>query len=123
MTIFRRLFIHSPIRYIVSLVIGIAVSISVLAFYGWDKKIYYCDAFFASGAILVSIGALAFVSYYGGFDIFGYVFTSLRTNRRYHDLYEYVNAKNEKRKKPYFPFMPYLMVGIVFIIASLFFLV
>ena len=124
MSLFRRLFIHSPFKYIISFILAGAMSVGLLFYWGFDQKVYYNDAFFASGALFVAIGGLSFVSYFGAFDIFAYSFSLFNPNRRYKDLYEYSTAKNEKRKsKIVFPFMPYIVVGIVYIIVSLFFIV
>ena len=123
MSLFRKLFLHSPLKYIISFIVGGAIAVGVLFIEGFDIKMSYQDAFFIAGAVLVVTGGLSFVTYFGGFDIFVYGFMSFNPNRRYKDLYEYSEAKKEKRRSKSIPFMPYIVIGVIYIIVSLFFMI
>lgn len=115
----RKWFFHSPVRYAVALVLNIAVGLIVLSVRGFNLKIYYVDAFSAAGAVSALLGLLLWVAAAGAFDTIGYGFSTLGSNRKYKDLYEYTVRKKEKRSRQKLTFMPYIVTGIVFIMISL----
>ena len=106
-------------RYAVALVLNIAVGLIVLSVRGFNLKIYYVDAFSAAGAVSALLGLLLWVAAAGAFDTIGYGFSTLGSNRKYKDLYEYTVRKKEKRSRQKLTFMPYIVTGIVFIMISL----
>lgn len=75
----------------------------------------------AGGAFSVLFGLLVLVIYLGAFDTFAYGFKRIfnRTNGKYNDLVEYENVMKEKRSKNKFIFVPYLVVGVLFILVSI----
>lgn len=85
------------------------------------------DACFLAGIIVVLIGALTLVAYFGAFDMVAYGFTTLFQHMRpskdtmHSDYAEYVEARQLRRgqSKPYF--WPYTIIGGLFLIASLIF--
>lgn len=123
MTWFRKLFLHSLVRYIVAFAICATFSLVYLIINGWNYKIYYVDAFTVGGSISVLFGGLVLVTYLGAFDTFGYAFSTFGRNRKYKDLVDYTEKKQIKRGKNRFIFMPYITVGVIFIIVGLIFLI
>lgn len=114
----RRIFFHSPVRYAVALVLNIVIALIVLLVRGFDLKIYYVDAFSAAGGVSVFFGLLLWVAAAGAFDTVGYGFSTFGSNRKYKDLYEYTVRKKEKRSRQKMTYMPYITVGIVFLVIS-----
>ena len=88
-----------------------------------------CDSFFVAGVVLTCAGLLIFVSNGGVFDIFAYgfhmfinLFRRDVTKRKYRTYYDYKEAKKEARKeKKGMGFL--LIVGIIFIVISVCFLI
>ena len=119
MSILSRIFRHSPIRYAVAAGIALLVAFLCLLRTGFDLRIYYMDALSTAGAVVILLGLLFMVAYFGAFDTFGYSFSTIRSSRRYKDLYAYSEAKKEKRHKDGWTFMPFLTVGTAFLIIGL----
>ena len=119
MSFFRRVFFHSPKRYITGLLLAAALTLLILYQKGFDRTIYFVDAFSAAGGIVFLIGLLQLVSYWGAFDTFGYGISKLGNYKRYADLYEYTQKKREARGRGELVFIPFLVVGAVFILISL----
>ena len=105
MSIFRRLFFHSPKRYIAAVVMNLVFSLIVLLVRGFDQLIFYYDALTAAGAISIFFGLLLLVAYFGAFDVFGFAISMFRGGgsdaslRRDRDLYDYRNRKKEERNR------------------------
>lgn len=110
----------SPVRYIVSLIITIILTIIVLISRGFDALIGYIDGLGVSGFVIILVGGLSIVSYFGFFDTVSYGFSTIgrREKRKYEDLVDYKNKANEKRKGGVLPFLPYFVCGILLIIIS-----
>ncbi len=119
MDILNRIFRHSPIRYAVASGIALVIAFLSLLRTGFDLRIYYMDAFSVAGAAVILLGLLFMAAYFGAFDTFGYSFSMWRATRRYKDLYAYSEAKKEKRQKGGWTFMPFLVVGAVFLLLGL----
>ncbi len=117
----RVLIFHSPVKYLICLVIAIAISIIVLLQTSFKYLTNYVNAFTTAGGALVFLGLLSLVTFYGAFDTMGYAFSTFRTKRRYHDLVEYTEAKAEKRRHSNLPYIPYILVGVLFICLGLLF--
>jgi len=118
MLFLRKYFFHSPVHYVVALVLNVFFSLLVLWLKGFDKLFFYVDAFSVAGALSVLFGLLLLVSALGAFNTFGYAFSYFRAERRYKDLYEYTLAKQEKQAMRQKTYMPYIVVGAVFLIMS-----
>jgi hypothetical protein len=117
---FKNLFLHSPGRYIISFVIALALALIYLNLYGFSTKINYINGLFIGGGVTFLIGGLSAVSYYGGFDIIGYGFSTIKKDGKgkYIDLFDYINKKKIERKKMNFPFIPYFTIGFFFVLIS-----
>ncbi len=105
-------------RYLAALVLNAAVALLVLFVRGFEYKIYYVDAFSTAGGVSVLLGLLFWITAAGAFDTFGYGFSVIFSNGKYKDLYEYSTRKRERRGGGYKSFLPYLVVGAVFVAAS-----
>lgn len=113
----KRLFFHSPIRYIIALFIAILfVLIRLFTSHGFLELLAYCDGTFIAGMILICLGGLSVVTYFGGFDIFSYNFSKKKEGAS--SLYEYSQIKAEKRKNAPLHFVPYFVVGLFFLLIS-----
>lgn len=118
----KKLFFHSPIKYITLLFIGLFITIIYLLNNNFTYLRDYSDGLFISGAIIFFCGALSFVTYFGAFDIFSYNIKRLSKNGRekYKSLYDYSVKREENNKKLNYPFIPYFVVGIFLVIISVF---
>ena len=120
MKFIKKLFINSWIRYLVSFVIGLIIAVIYLSLNGFKYFYNYVNAISTAGISLIFIGLLSLVSYLGAFYAFGYGFSQIFGNKsNYKDLYDYTARKIEIRKRKNFIFMPYIIVGIIFVIISL----
>ena len=115
---FKKLFIHSPARYIVSVVILVGVLIAYNSINGWGHLVNYSNAFFISGGILIALGLISMVDYYGGYNIARYIFVRRDPDGKRKSLAEYNEDRKEKLKHKEFRYFPYLLLGILAIIAS-----
>ncbi len=114
----KKYMLHSPVHYGAALGLNVFFVFLVLLLRGFDYLIYYVDAFGVAGGISVFFGLLLLVSSLGAFTTFGYSFSTLRGERKYKDLYEYTEAKKEKQANQPRIYMPYILVGFVFLIIS-----
>lgn len=113
----KKLFFHSPIRYIISLIVAIIlILIRLITSNGFQNIVAYCDGTFIAGMILICFGGLSVVTFFGGFDIFSYNFS--RKKEGASSLYEYSQIKAEKRKSGPLHFVPYFVVGLFFLLIS-----
>ena len=118
MSFLNKYFFHSPMHYVAALVMNIVLMLIVLFLNGFDKVIFYVNACSVAGAISVLWGMLLCVTAAGAFNTLGYALSIFRGERKYQDLYEYTVAKEEKNSKQKKTYMPYIVVGIVFLLIS-----
>ena len=118
MDLWRRLFIHSPKKYLIALALALALTGLVLLLRGSLLPFTWADALETSGGILILLGLLGLVARLGAFDTAGYA-ASTFGKRRYKDLYEYSAAKKEHRSAAPWSFMTLITTGAVFLIAGL----
>ena len=113
-------FFHHPWKQYAAAA-GVAVVITGLSLLrdGFTLRIHYYNALTMAGAVTLLLGLLLMTAYFGVFDIFGYSFSTVGTKRRYHDLYEYAEAKKEKRRHGNKFFLPWMIVGTAFLLAGL----
>lgn len=114
----KDLFFHSPIRYIVSLVITIGVLITYNCINGWEHLINYSNAFFIGGGFVIALGLFSLLDFYGFFNIARYMFVKKNPDGTKKSLYEYSEERTEKIKYKKFRYVPYLFIGVVVIIVS-----
>ncbi len=118
MSILGRIFHHSPKHYGIAAGIGVLTALLVLLRDGFHLRIHYMNALTVAGAVVLLIGLLLLVGYYGAFDTFGYSFSTLG-RRRYDSLYEYSQAKQQERSRGGWLFCPYLITGLVLLLIGL----
>ena len=109
------------VRFVVSLFIGLTVYVvSNAIFNTWSLTIAHCNSCFIAGFVLVGISALAALNLFGAFDIFSFYFNrKKKENGDKEVLYDYSTRKKQERLKVKLAFLPYLLVGSLFLIASL----
>ena len=89
----------------------------------WSLIVNYHNSFFLAGMFLILIGLLSLVDFYGGFDIFRYMFVRKNLDGTKITLYEYIEDRKEKVKIKKYYFIPYVVVGVLSLIVSLIFLI
>ena len=115
---FKKLFIHSPIRYVVSFVIILGVMIAYNCINGWGHLVNYSNGFFISGGIVIALGLFSMLDYYGFFNMARWIFVRRDAEGHKKALYEYSEERTEKLKNKKYRFFPYLFIGIIVIIVS-----
>jgi len=113
--ILKKIFVHSWKHYAAACGIGLLLTFLMLLKNGFGLRIFYMDGLTVAGAVLILLGLLMLTTRLGAFDIFSFSFSTLRSERRYHTLYDYTEAKSQKRRKSEWTFMPYLLIGAVFL--------
>ena len=107
------------IRLLASIVYCIVICVIYnLANDGFGYAVAYSNGLFIGGATLFLFGLLTIVNYFGGFDIFSYMFRSKYIGDHRESLYEYSERKKIERKPAAFIFIDYLVVGTIFMIVS-----
>ena len=114
-----RFFRHPLKQYAAAAAAAVLVTFLVLLRDGFTLRISYYNALTTAGGATLLLGLLLAAGFFGAFDIFGYSFSTLRRQRRYHDLYDYSEAKREKRRHTDRYFVPWLIVGAVFLLSGL----
>lgn len=116
----RRMFVHPLKTWLKACAVPLVLGAVLLLTNGTDLPIYYVNAFSVAGALTIGVGLLSLLGYLGAFDTFGYSFSTFKgKNRKYSDMYEYNNARAEKRSKAEWTFVPYLLVGAVFLACGI----
>lgn len=77
-----------------------------------------CNAFFIAGATMILLGALDICIHFGALDIFSYMFVNHKKEEN-KTFYDYCETKKEKRKKTQLSFLPYIIVGVIFVLVSI----
>lgn len=120
-------------KYLITIALGSAVVLTLLitrqTFAQTDLQTIYkdlCDAFFVPGIIIAGFGALVFCTNGGTFDMLAYsmirffaLFQRDVTKVKHRTFYDYRMAQKEKHRS--FGYM--LVVGCVFIVVAVVFLV
>lgn len=113
--------IKSPwYKYLILTIVGILlIIISVATHDAWTTYIYYTDGFLLAGVVLILLGGLSFVTSQGAFDIFSYLGTKRSNNGKKLTLAEYSEVMREERQNKGYVFMPYILVGISFLVVGI----
>jgi len=119
MSLLKKYVFHSPVHYGIALGINVFFTLLVLFINGFDYLIYYVNALGVAGGVSFFFGVLLWLSSAGAFTTFGYAFSYFRAERKYKDLYEYTQAKEKKVARQNKIQIPYILVGLVFLMASL----
>ena len=118
----RKFFAQSPWRYIGAAILAAAVGAfrySTLPA-GLNVRFVCFEVLSVAGYVTFLIGALLTVSYFGAFDLFGYVFSSGRNgeHKKYKNYAHYTEQRTEKRAREGYIFVPYYVVGIGLVLIS-----
>ncbi len=118
MKLFKKLFLHSPSHYITALCFAIVISGVYVLINGYELVANYINGISVGGLVTILVGGLMTTTYFGSFDGFGYSFGKIFKRDKYSNIKysEYVEQQNIKRKEEPFTFIPFYVVGIVFII-------
>jgi len=113
--------LHSPKRYIFSFVAGILIVVLYnLLRDEWDILVNYQEAFSIAGFSIFFFGLLVLLSQFGAFDLWMYVFSKKKIVNGKKQIYsEFANEKMVVRSRAKLIFVPYLIIGLVFILVSL----
>ncbi len=111
------------VRQLVFLVFGVAIAF-LIALYASKTlppelalpKRCMSDGCFVSAVLFLSVGALLFVSYWGGFDSFSYVMDKLK-HKTEASYFDYVRERHAGKKSPSLLFFT---TGLVMFSVSLF---
>lgn len=82
------------------------------------------DACTAAGTVFVAIGLFSVINLFGFFDFAEYGFYTVwiglkrKVENPYADLIDFKEKKKEKRKDTWYSFLPYVIVGIAWLIAA-----
>ena len=108
------------IRLIIGFVLGLGVALAYLGINnGWSYLSFYSDGFFIAAGLNLAIGVLAIVGNLGMFNMFSFLAgRKVKANGFKEDYYEYSERKKAENAKDRTFFMPYIFVGLLFIIVS-----
>ena len=109
------------VRFLVSFMIGVTLYVATnLIENQWSLVRSHCDACFIAGSVLVGISALVLLNFFGAFDIFSFYFNrKKKENGDKEMLYDYSLRKKGERAKFKLAFLPYLLMGALFIVGAL----
>ena len=114
--------------YLIAAIIALAIGSGVFCLYFFLNKatiIAACNASILSAVTLIGLGALILLTRLGAFDTFAYGFAQLgsamfgREPKKYNDMVEYKQMKYEQRKDKTNYYISFLIVGALFIIATI----
>lgn len=108
-------------KIIKKIIITSVMILLVLILKGFDKLMYYSDAFFLTGMFFIGWGALGIVGKYGGHDMFGYAGYYLfnRKSEKYHDYVDYCQQKDAIRSRKKHDFSDIIYGGILILISTI----
>jgi len=105
------------VKCIFTFIYGIIIIIINNLSYGmWDSIFVYINGLFVAGFSLLCFGGLSVCAYFGTFDIFTHLGAKRGPNGVKPTLYEHSEALKEKRSKKPLPFIPYFVIGAIYII-------
>lgn len=88
--------------------------------YPWDKLIHYVNGLFIAGALIAFVSLLILLSSFGSFNIFSFYLRRKKKENGFKENYYEYSERVEKTHSSYrFIFIPYLLVGLVFIAIAL----
>lgn len=127
----RNIFFGNIKKFLIIFLISIIIFIGIVASRGFGLIISYCDGCFITGFIMLAVGCLSALTYFGAFDTFGYSAYALgemfrrktSENKKYQDLIDYTEQKRLKRSNKRYSFVPYLENGVFFILAAVILLI
>lgn len=119
MNLFKKIFLHSPYLYVISLGISMLITFIYVFFNG--KTVYmFINGMSIAGLVLILIGGLMTTTYFGGFNSFNYSFGKIFKYSKNRNLkfYEYNQQQIIKRKAENLFFVPYYVIGLLTLLIS-----
>ena len=113
-------FIENWIRLVASFVFGAAVMVIFVAIkQNWSVVINYVNGLFLAGFLLFAFGVLIILTGFGSFNMFTFYFNRKKKDNGYKEnYYEYTQRKEIERSKYKKIFLPYLIIGTLYILIS-----
>ena len=113
-------------RHWIKFLVCILLGVGLMSLYNtsagrWDLIGSYSNGCFVAGAVLVLLGLLSVVTNFGAFNLASFYFNRKRIEEggRKENYAEYTNRKEEERASYRLGFLPYMIVGVVYIAVSL----
>ena len=103
---------------IIFLISAFIVVVNLLAKNDFTSIVVYCDGFFIAGFSMLCVSALSVVNYFGAFEIFVYMFHNVKNGSR-QTLSQYSENRRIVKSKTKLYFIPYLIIGGIFIFVAL----
>ena len=86
----------------------------------WNSLYYYANGATIAGFSMLFFGLLLVLSHFGAFDIFNFFFQRKKKEDGTKENYgDYVNRKKEEKGSLNLYFLPYIIVGVLFILFSI----
>lgn len=123
-TFFSDPLVRTITRYIVSVLLCLIIFLIVF-FTGERSVVTTINSFFVSGACVLGLGFFSLVNHFGGMDFFRYAtittaaFLKKNPEKPFEDLVEYRDYKNKQRQFEGPVFLPYIIVGSIFLVVAL----
>ena len=115
---FKVNFLHSLVKYIIIAMLAVIIVLGNLLMNGFNYYHYYVDGVQIAGLVIIFIGGLSMLGYYGAYDFWGYTFSKKQLDGRRIDINEYLEHKRIKKRSKHLPFPPYFLCGIIILIIS-----
>ena len=112
-------------KHWIKFVVCILVGFGLMAIYNsaagnWHTLVSYSYGAFIGGAVLFLVGLLSLVGSFGAFDLASFYFLRKRVDETRKENYgEYVNRRADDHAKTRMGFLPYVIVGILYIIVGI----
>lgn len=113
-----RLFLHSWKKYLILTIVGLVILLINLSLHDFVYLLNYISGLQIAGFVLILVGGLSLLNYYGAYDFWSYAFTRRGKNGKNGSVYEYSEEKRSKRSKLKLPFGPYFLTGTVYLLLS-----
>jgi hypothetical protein len=117
----KQIFFHSKYRYLFSLLFAL---VGIAAYFLLNEEnqkqpiLAIANSTFIVGFVLILVGGLSILSNLGAFDIYSYQFKRKGTGANRYTLYDHQQKRIEQSKGKQFNFVPYMTVGLFFVIIS-----
>ena len=110
-------------KYWPRFLIALAIAATALIIYnsvnaGWTLLYSYSQGSAIGGVVCIFVGGLSLVNSFGGFNMASFYFRRKRIEDRKEDLYEYTERKKEEHARDRLCFLPYVIIGVLFVIFS-----
>ena len=115
-----KLFLHSWKKYIILTVVGLLILLVNLLLHDFTYLINYISGLQIAGIVIILVGGLSILNYFGAYDFWAYAFMRKGKNGKKPSVYDYSEEKRLVRSRSKWPFGPYFIIGFLFLIISFF---